>query len=172
MILSWYTCFNTVSRLVVRKFNSDSLETAQLNAPVNSIMVEGDYSADKYYLNSLDQPEQLPEKPLYEFCQFDTATGSWLDEPEKAWIYARQQRNLALQESDWTDTTSAPIRLGAEVYNQWQVYRQALRDITLQTDPFTLVWPNKPGETIPVYAPIKQTQTVAPTIQNIPITSL
>jgi hypothetical protein len=58
---------------------------------------------------------------------------------------ARAQRNLLLQQSDWTDTASASARLGQELYNQWQIYRQALRDITDQPGyPYDIVWPTPP----------------------------
>jgi hypothetical protein len=50
------------------------------------------------------------------------------------WGNVRARRNIELMESDWTQ----------------RIYRQQLRDITLQTDPFNITWPNKPqpGETI------------------------
>ena len=54
----------------------------------------------------------------------------------------RRQRNHLLAATDWTDTASAPTRLGATLYGEWQAYRQALRDITLQEDPIT--WPTPP----------------------------
>jgi hypothetical protein len=57
----------------------------------------------------------------------------------------RIKRNKLLIESDWTDTASAPFRLGEVLYQQWQTYRQALRDITTQADPFNIVWPVPPG---------------------------
>lgn len=58
----------------------------------------------------------------------------------------RSRRNRLLQESDWTDTASAPARLGSTLYDQWQTYRQALRDITSQPGfPFEVVWPAPPG---------------------------
>jgi hypothetical protein len=57
----------------------------------------------------------------------------------------RKQRILLLQNSDWTDTASAPARLGQELYDQWQTYRQALRDVTAQPGyPFEVVWPTPP----------------------------
>jgi hypothetical protein len=27
---------------------------------------------------------------------------------------------------------------------EWSAYRQALRDVTTQTDPFSITWPTKP----------------------------
>jgi hypothetical protein len=54
-------------------------------------------------------------------------------------------RKGLLQESDWTDTVSAKTRLGDALYQAWQDYRQALRDITLQPDyPLEVIWPIAP----------------------------
>jgi hypothetical protein len=55
------------------------------------------------------------------------------------------KRAYLLADSDWTDTLSAKARLGDELYNQWQTYRQALRDITDQPEyPNNIVWPVAP----------------------------
>jgi hypothetical protein len=57
----------------------------------------------------------------------------------------RRRREQLLQDSDWTDTVSAPGRLGQVLYDQWQTYRQALRDVTEQAGfPFEVVWPTPP----------------------------
>jgi hypothetical protein len=61
------------------------------------------------------------------------------------WRRVRADRTARLAASDWTDTASAPARLGAEEYAAWQAYRQALRDITLQPDPAALDWPTPPA---------------------------
>ncbi|NCW86097.1 MAG: hypothetical protein EBV69_08390 [Oxalobacteraceae bacterium] len=58
-----------------------------------------------------------------------------------AWWMVRQMRDEKLRSSDWTDTLSAKARLGEECFTAWQAYRQALRDITLQEDPYDVVWP-------------------------------
>lgn len=60
------------------------------------------------------------------------------------WASVREKRDLLLIASDWTDTYSAPTRLGQELYDAWQVYRQNLRDITNQPDPFNIIWPTPP----------------------------
>jgi Phage tail assembly chaperone protein len=167
MSLVWYTSFDNATKRIVSVFNSSSLEIAQLNSPPNTFLVQGFFSQDEYYLNQSNEPEQLPQKLPYNFCTFDPATASWIDNQEQAWDHARKERTVLLQESDWTDTASAPQRLGSELYNSWQNYRQALRDITQQLDPFRLVWPIKPGETVPVYPPIKPLVS-----SSIPSTSL
>lgn len=55
------------------------------------------------------------------------------------WVEIRGQRNKELQDTDWTQLPDAPADKTA-----YEVYRQALRDVTTQTDPFNLVWPVKP----------------------------
>lgn len=58
----------------------------------------------------------------------------------------RAERDRLLAATDWTDTASAPDRLGSEVYAAWQVYRQALRDVTTQPGfPADVIWPAKPA---------------------------
>lgn len=58
---------------------------------------------------------------------------------EGKWISIRQERNDRLLESDWTQLNDSPVDK-----NAWATYRQQLRDITLQTDPFNIDWPEKP----------------------------
>jgi hypothetical protein len=55
----------------------------------------------------------------------------------------RAKRNNLLTDCDWTDTLSAKTRLGIK-YNEWQTYRQALRDFPATCDPENPVWPVKP----------------------------
>lgn len=50
-------------------------------------------------------------------------------------------RNNLLKESDWTQLEDVPMALK----NEWKLYRQALRDITLQeTFPDSIEWPISP----------------------------
>ena len=54
-------------------------------------------------------------------------------------------RKELLQESDWTDTVSAQTRLSDLLYQAWQDYRQALRDIPQQANyPTDVIWPIAP----------------------------
>lgn len=55
----------------------------------------------------------------------------------------RLQRNLLLQESDWTMLPDAPIPSGK--VGAWIAYRQALRDLPKQVHfPRAVTWPEKP----------------------------
>jgi hypothetical protein len=52
------------------------------------------------------------------------------------WTVIRVERNKLLVESDWTQLPDAPVDAAA-----WATYRQALRDVTDQANPFNIVWP-------------------------------
>lgn len=58
------------------------------------------------------------------------------------WIKIREKRNVRLQETDWIIIRQ--LEKGEKVDEAILEYRQALRDITLQTDPFNLQWPVNP----------------------------
>jgi hypothetical protein len=60
--------------------------------------------------------------------------------PAARWEAVRIERNARLAASDWTQLPDAPVDAAA-----WAEYRQELRDITSQDDPFNIVWPSEPG---------------------------
>lgn len=52
----------------------------------------------------------------------------------------RQQRNLMLSETDWTQLEDSPVEKSV-----WAAYRQALRDVPTQSGfPWQINWPVKP----------------------------
>lgn len=61
---------------------------------------------------------------------------------ETQWKAVKATRTRLLNESDWVVTKA--MELGVLVAPEWLVYRQALRAITLQPDPFAISWPVKP----------------------------
>lgn len=61
---------------------------------------------------------------------------------QQEWVSVRGQRNTQLAECDWTQLPDAPLT-NVQAAN-WATYRQALRDITDQADPFSITWPEKP----------------------------
>ena len=60
---------------------------------------------------------------------------------DQAWLDVRAQQRDLLYKSDWTCSVT-----DYEVPNkdQWIQYRAALRDVTIQSDPFNIVWPTAP----------------------------
>lgn len=59
---------------------------------------------------------------------------------EQQWAVIRADRNQRLADCDWTQLPDAPVNA-----EDWASYRQALRDITTQSDPFNIQWPTEPG---------------------------
>ena len=59
---------------------------------------------------------------------------------ENQWGVVREIRNELLAECDWTQLSDIPT----ETKSIWSEYRQSLRDITSQTNPFSITWPVKP----------------------------
>ena len=56
------------------------------------------------------------------------------------WSEIRELRNQLLSECDWTQLGD----VSESIKTTYQSYRQDLRDITNQSDPFSIVWPEKP----------------------------
>ena len=61
---------------------------------------------------------------------------------EEKWLEIRDLRDTLLSQSDWTQFQDSPI-IGSTL-TEWQTYRQSLRDITSQSNPFSLSWPARP----------------------------
>lgn len=59
------------------------------------------------------------------------------------WSTIREERNALLAASDWTQLPNGP--LDATQVAAWASYRQSLRDITNQPNPFSIVWPVSPA---------------------------
>lgn len=61
-----------------------------------------------------------------------------------AWTRVRRQRDDLLAATDWRVVRAQEHGLPLDPV--WIAYRQALRDITLQTDPHNIIWPQTPEE--------------------------
>jgi hypothetical protein len=60
---------------------------------------------------------------------------------DQQWSNVKQGRSQQLAASDWICSVSDFVHPKKE---EFVVYRQALRDITQQANPFALVWPSAP----------------------------
>ena len=61
---------------------------------------------------------------------------------EIKWSEIREERNRLLSQCDWTQFQDSPIT-GSQL-TDWQTYRQSLRDVTSQSDPYNIIWPTQP----------------------------
>ena len=57
----------------------------------------------------------------------------------KQWVDIREERNERLDDTDWRASSDLTLS------DEWKNYRQALRDITTQSDPYNITWPTPPS---------------------------
>jgi len=55
------------------------------------------------------------------------------------WVEIREQRDDKLKETDWRASSDLTLN------DAWKTYRQALRDIPTQSDPYNITWPTQPS---------------------------
>lgn len=90
-----------------------------------------------------EQHHLMPDKPA-DYCVFNWATKQWEDPrtTETQWELVRLDRSGRLTASDWVVVKATET--GEPVPQAWQNYRQALRDVANQPDPFSITWPDPP----------------------------
>jgi hypothetical protein len=60
---------------------------------------------------------------------------------QQKWAEIREHRTELLKECDWTVLPDSPL---GDALSYWTQYRQELRNITSQENPFNIVWPTQP----------------------------
>jgi len=94
-----------------------------------------------YTKNIVEETPLLINGVYYQnWQQTDASTSEINQRIETKWEEIREIRNGLLLECDWTQLADIPM----ETKNNWQSYRQQLRDVTNQLNPFSIVWPVKP----------------------------
>ena len=94
-----------------------------------------------YTKNIVEGTPTLIDGTYYQnWIQSDATEEEIANKFENKWIEVREIRSQLLAETDWTQLGDIPIETKA-LYTS---YRQDLRDITSQSNPFNLVWPVKP----------------------------
>lgn len=103
--------------------------------------VQGPPGGD-WWDSELSQWKVKPAQPD-KYHVFNYVTKQWIDPrtEQTQWPVVRRQRDALLAQSDWTQLPDVPLA----TKETWAIYRQALRDVTLQPDPFSVVWPVAPG---------------------------
>lgn len=61
---------------------------------------------------------------------------------QNKWEEIRTIRNEILTQTDWSVLPDSPV---SGSYESWKTYRQELRNITNQENPFSLSWPTPPA---------------------------
>lgn len=142
------TFYDNKGKIVFSALCSEATKQSLLNSPDYSqyAHLDSDYHPDKFYIDIVTlQPIEIPLKPSADYI-FSYDTYTWIIDSARATKRARNIRDSLLVDSDWTDTLSAQNRFGSDLYNQWQTYRQALRDVPEQAGfPLSIIWPTPPA---------------------------
>jgi hypothetical protein len=106
----------------------------------NESIILGECNDELCYIHGNKIFEKPVRPSLYHI--FDYYSKQWIDPRthDTQWIVIRKERDQRLQLSDWTQLPDVPL----PTKEKWAEYRQALRDITQQPDPFNIVWPEPP----------------------------
>jgi hypothetical protein len=73
---------------------------------------------------------------------FDFESKEWKLDVDLAWSLVRRDRDQLLNVSDWRVTRA--VETNVPMSGEWIAYRQALREVTNQSDPTNIVWPVAP----------------------------
>ena len=133
--------YNTLGQ-ILRQVDAPE-EFLILQKQENEFILFGSADDATQYINV--ETGEIIDKPIKpnDYSEFNWQTKQWEDNLEIARQQVLFKRQQLLAASDWTDTVSAQTRLNN--YAEWQTYRQALRDITTQSDyPENIIWPEQP----------------------------
>ena len=73
-----------------------------------------------------------------------TEQAEWVDSCTlNQWYTIREEREVLLKATDYTQLPDTPITQNCR--SAFVTYRQALRDVTLQSDPYNITWPILPS---------------------------
>jgi len=133
-----YVIYDKLGRIVLFGECDDSLVSLQ-SVPEGCKLIKGvqGHWNTHYIINDL--VIEKPPRPSKNHT-FNYETKSW--EPDLAYTLnqIRSTRNNLIAQSDWTQLSDIP----PETKALWEPYRQALRNITDQEDPFNITWPTPP----------------------------
>lgn len=97
-----------------------------------------------YTKNIVEALPELIEGVWTQTWSITDATQEEIDQRlSKKWQEVREERNSRLNSSDWTQLPDSPLT--EEQKNAWRQYRQELRDITNQANPFEVIYPVQPS---------------------------
>ena len=133
-----YSIYNIITGQIIKIIQTNDIES-QLEVG-QAYIIGPSNDATQYIENGalID----MPIKPDQTY-KFDWSTKSWIQDYNLASNAIRSQRATLLIGSDWTQTLNVPF--SQEKQQEWAVYRQQLRDITLQSGyPYEVVWPTPP----------------------------
>jgi hypothetical protein len=134
--------FNVTGRifLCASNMSTQEIEATATSQGLTTIEVDDAVDPDNAYVQSGSVvPMGVRPSPTHAF-NYNKKVWEDIRTFDDAWADVRTERNRRLQACDWTQLSDIP----AETKALWEPYRQALRDITDQPDPFNIIWPTPP----------------------------
>ena len=105
--------------------------------------IEQNRNGNNYTVDSFEGHEIAELKVVNGLIQLKSSSEISTQKDADNLASIRSKRNNLLSESDWTQVTDNPLTDAQR--QDWAAYRQNLRNITENnTDPLTIVWPDKP----------------------------
>lgn len=136
------TIFKTATGEICKTTVCPGQDVARQCGPGESY-IHGAFNFETHFVDlHTKAPVQKPPRPSMHH-QFDYARRRWVLDELEAWTEVRAERDRRIAASDWVVLRANDQ--GAAVQPEWQAYRQALRDITDQPDPLSIVWPTPPA---------------------------
>jgi hypothetical protein len=137
-----YTTYEPGSGQILAVYSISQSDLVDLNLQQHT-WVEGEFSADKYYIVD-GQPVAMPQKPDNPYACFDYATKSWQIDQSAMSHGLRTERNNLLTAVDRVN----PVwfnSLTTQQQTELAEYRQALLAVPQQSGfPSQVNWPAKP----------------------------
>lgn len=104
------------------------------------IFVEAQIQTNQVFNGSIFTIE---ENEVFEYQQVRDKTPQEIQKDlDDLWNSIRNQRTELLYKCDWTQLSDSPLLSEKKI--EWASYRQQLRDITNQPDPYNITWPVQP----------------------------
>ena len=119
--------------------------TAEELAPFNIVPVTPTDAPNVDYTKDLSRWAAKNGSSWVEVWTVTDATAEEIaDRLNAQWSSVRDERDRKLYACDWTQLPDVPLTEQQKA--DWVSYRQAMRDVTNQQDPFNIVWPTPPQD--------------------------
>lgn len=142
--MSWFAICETNGRIIQTIFVDDSVNLKTVFKDKKIVSISGNLKdIGDYYYDGAEFRMKSERPSIKHVFNYDTKT--WVDgrTVDQAWNDVRWDRDKLLAESDWTILVDVPLSEASKT--NWMAYRQSLRDITNQANPFNITWPVKPS---------------------------
>ena len=121
-------------------FYTDETEETLISSSIYCVVDSNSYPSCSEYQNVVEvTPTQSGSVYVRTYSVVDLTEEEITELKEDRWNYLREKRDTLLSETDYMALQDTPT-----LSEEWSTYRQSLRDITNQPDPFNITWPTKP----------------------------